>query len=675
MKKVSQAYKEAMNKDIREQGFISIVLAEVNGIAQQEARFLTEGAYWSNSETPFDASTQIVNYATFENGYTRADGKSLVMPREGGNIQNTGFTTTNVMQPITIGFGAAYDIKGLTIDFGVGYPTEFKVATNLNPTGTTYTNDNPTFTTQDTLGEISSITITPISMVNGNKRLRINHILMGVGLSYSNDDVESAELTEENSPISAELPSTEFSVTILDEDNKYNINNSDSFINFLTGGQTVTVAFGVTLEDESIEWLKTQTLYLKEWAAKEGKFTFSANDTFCDLNNTYTLGNRVYTRTAYAEAESILQDAGLLPGDYEIDNYLRDITLVNPMPEDTHANCLKLLCNATRCIQIQDKDGIIKIKGYFALSIQPDNLEITSNSATPYSTLRNLLYTDAVTTHYADFSANYSLADGEMSVLPSNSAQYDGNTGYISSVLADENGDFTTNPTITVELEAGFTYYSLFLNFSGQVPEEVIVHTFYNNSAVDNYTFTNLQKENILTDEFTTFNKMVLEFTKTAPYSRVVVDYLGLGNLTDYYLNKGDMMSRLIGSIETKIADVSVKIYSFTQSGSDEPQEVEDDVWYKHTINNEGRHIEVTNQLIHTAAQAQAVAEWIGLYYDNNRTYECDYRGDPRLNAMDIIKVEDDYLNNLQVEITKATLTFNGGFKGKLEMRKAVNEQ
>lgn len=675
MKKVSAAYKEAMDKDIREQGFISVVLAEVNGIAQREARFLTEGAYWSNSQSPFDNESQIVQYATFENGYTRADGKSLVMPREGGNIQNAGFTTENLMQSITISLGASYDIKGLTIDFGVGYPTEFKISTDINPTGTTYTNDSAEFSTTDTLGEISSITITPISMVGGNKRLRINHILMGVGLSYSNDDVESAELTEENSLISAELPSTEFSVTILDEDNKYNVNNPDSFINFLTGGQTVTVAFGMTLEDESVEWIKTQTLYLKDWAAKEGKFTFSANDKFTDLNNEYSLGNRIYTRTAYAEAESILQDAGLQPGDYEIDNYLRDITLTNPMPIDTHGNCLKLLCNATRCIQLQDSDGVIRIKGYFALSMQPDNLVISSDEATDYSNIQNLLVSDAVTTHYADFSANYTKADGEMKVLPINSSQYDGNTGFISSEVSNENGYFSNNPKITIELEAGFTYYSIYLNFAGQPPAEVVIHTFYNDSAVDNYTFTNLEKENILTDEFVTFDKIVIEFTRTTPYTRVVVDYLGLGNLTNYYLSKGDMTSHLIGSIETKIADVSVKIYTYENDGNNEPQEVEDDVWYKHTINTDGRHIEVTNPLISTSAQAQTVAEWLGFYYDNNKTYDCDYRGDPRLNATDIIKIEDDYLNNLQAEITKATLTFNGGFKGKLEMRKAVNER
>ena len=991
MKRVSSAYKEAMNKDIREQGFISVVLAEVNGIAQQRAEFVTQGAYWSNNQIPFENDSSLVKYATFENGYTRADGNSLIMPREGETyLLNTGFTTQNFMQEIQISFGAAYDIKGLTIDFGECYPTEFRVATDVNPTGTVYTNDSPNFSTPDTLGNISTLTITPISMLYGNKRLRINHILMGIGLAYSNDDVESAELTEENSPISAELPSTQFTVTILDEDNKYDINNPDSFINFLTGGQTVSVAYGITLEDESIEWVQAQTLMLSDWSSKNGKFSFTATDMFVDLNGEYSLGNRIYTRTAYAEFESILQDAGLEPGDYEIDNYLRDITLTNPMPVDTHANCLKLLCNATRCVFYQDRTGLVRIVGNFALNIQPENIDVHTDSATDYSVVNNIKTNGAVQTHYADFTDKFTVANGEFMLLPKNVADYDENTGFVSKHIADDNGiyfdnllptpyggtrtqagvkftynadgsvhakgtctadtwyylhsngglnpwmasdcpwavddvlqvdyfikgsitgyigiswgykigssganqgyivnrsnqyfemtdtkvklsdikrqtinpedragqyltgyiyvkkgcvidatiypmltkrqhvnniidgynysfmrhgnkniyenngiiyklnddgsilvngtassesacvivnpydsngrkiltsghtytlsegreisgvhdtflqfvrynsntssfDYTINtknnssnsftasdsnllgygiriivpsgktadnvllkptlidvndydateyqptryqmgykPKLVLELPAAFTYYGLNMRFANEPPKDVTITTFNNDNMLDTYNFTNLQKEALLSAEFLTFDKMEIVFNKSTPITRVAIDYIGLGNLTDYFLSKGDMLSHLIGSKEDKIQDIKVKIYSYELDENNEPREIEDDVWYTHTINTEGRHIEVTNPLIHTSAQAQTLAEWIGFYYDNNAVYECDYRGDPRLNAMDIIKVEDDYLNNLQTEIIKATLTFNGGFKGELTMRKAVNEQ
>jgi hypothetical protein len=71
---------------------------------------------------------------------------------------------------------------------------------------------------------------------------------------------------------------------------------------------------------------------------------------------------------------------------------------------------------------------------------------------------------------------------------------------------------------------------------------------------------------------------------------------------------------------------------------------------------------------------AEDLAEWLGTHYKNNYTYEVDYRGDPRLNAADVIKLEDEYINNLQVRIDRAKLEFNGAFKGHLDMRRAMRE-
>jgi hypothetical protein len=272
MKKVSNEYKKAMNQIIREQAYISVVLAEVNGIAQNDARFLTEGAYFSDINTPFNTNEQVV-YATFEENFTLADGKSKILPREGsGNVLDNGYTSEGLLGSVTIQFGNTYAIKGLTINFGSAYPTEFRITTNVDSEGRVYENDSEEFVTTDTIGDISSLTITPITMVGGNQRLRIKRIIMGVGLSYNNEVVESADLSEEISDISESIPDTQFSVTVLDPENKYNVNNTDSFIDYLTTGQLVTVSFGVALDEDSseIEWLQTQTLYLSDYSAKDG---------------------------------------------------------------------------------------------------------------------------------------------------------------------------------------------------------------------------------------------------------------------------------------------------------------------------------------------------------------------------------------------------------------------
>ncbi len=665
-----------MNQIIREQAFISIVLAEVNGIAQNDASFATEGAYFSDGNTPFNTNEQ-VKYATFEENYTLADGKSLILPREGeGAILDNGYCSENILQAVTIEFGNVYPIKGLTINFGSGYPTEFKITTDIDSEGTVYQNDSEEFVTTDTFGDISSLTITPISMVGGQQRLRIKRIIMGVGLSYNNEVVESAEISEEVSDISEDIPDTQFKVTVLDPDNKYNVNNTDSFIDYLTTGQIVTVAYGVALDEDAsnIEWIQTQTLYLSDWSAKNGKFTFAATNIFATQTDTYTLGNQIYERTAYEEAVSIFTDLGLEPDDYTIDNYLKTITLTNPMPEDTHANCLLLLCNACRCIYFQDGDGVIHIQANFALNLEPEDITLTTVGETDYSAPRNVLTSGAVMTHYADFTSNFASADGSMRLLPRNSADYLTDTGFVSEEVADSNGDFTVNPSITMQLEAGYTYYGIELNFSGQPPKEIEIDTFYNGGAVDHLVFTDLENENYLYADFNLFDTLTVTFTKGTPNTRVNVDFVGLGNITDYRLDKDNMTSQLVGTREEVVKDVRVKIYTFENDEDNNPQEVEDDVWYTETLNSMGIHKEVQNQLISSNAMAKDLAEWLGTHYKNNFSYEVDYRGDPRINAADIIKLEDEYINNLQVSVNKATLKFNGAFSGKLDMRRAMRE-
>lgn len=676
MKKVSNEYKKAMNQIIREQAYISVVLAEANGIAQNDAQFISDGTYFSDGSTPFNTNEQIT-YATFEKDFTLADGKSKILPREGSGIMlDNGYTSENILGSVTIEFGNTYSIKGLTINFGSGYPTKFKITTDVNSEGTVYTNDSEEFVTTDTIGDISSLTITPITMVGGNQRLRIKRIIMGVGLSYNNEVIESADLSEEISDISEDIPDTQLKVSVLDMENKYNVNNTDSFIDYLTTGQLVTVSFGVALDEDSteIEWLQTQTLYLSDWSAKNGKFTFSATNIFAQRNDNYTLGNRIYTRTAYDEAVSIFTDLGLEPDDYTIDNYLKSIELTNPMPEDTHANCLLLLCNACRCIFFQDSDGVIHIQGNFALNLEPEDITLTTVGATAYSAPRNVLTSGAVMTHYADFTSNFASADGSFKILPRNSADYVSDTGFVSSEVADSNGDFTVNPSITMKLEAGYTYYGIELNFSGQPPQEVVINTTYNGGAVDNITFTNLQAENYLYADFKMFDTLTVTFTKGTPNTRINVDFVGLGNITDYRLDKDNMTSQLVGTREELVKDVQVKIYTYENDGDGNPQEVEDDVWYTETLNSTGSHKQISNPLISSNALAKNLAEWLGTHYKNNYSYEVDYRGDPRLNAADIIKLEDEYINNLQVSINKASLKFNGAFSGKLDMRRAMRE-
>lgn len=676
MKQVSNAYKNAMNNLLRERGFISVTLSEINGIAQNDCYSVSGGAIWSNNTTPLVDEPSGIEYATFEENFCKADGKHLIMSRNRGEIREVGYCSADIIgneeASYIIRFGNTYTIKGLTINFGEAYPTSLIIKTNINTNGTTYTNDSPEFVTEDTFGDINSITIIPLVMVGGEQRFRVKRVLMGVGLSYSNEEISEANLTEEVSSISADLPNTSFSVKVLDPENKYNVNNKDSFIDYLITGQKVTVSYGMMVDaaTEQIEWIKAQTLLLSDWSAKDGEFSFSATDLLSSSDATYTLGNRIHGRTAYMQAESILQDLGLTADMYDIDDYLRSITLLNPMPEDTHANCLLLLCNACRCIMYQDENGIIKIKTNFALNLEPKDIRLSVSGVTTWSMPGNILK-NTVTVHYADFS-NYNVqANGSWLIMPREHHDCLDTTGYVTKV-ANSDGLFDSTPSLTLGLDTAYTYYGLHLNFSGNPPRRVQITTYKNNAQITTFEVTDLHNTNYIEENLIDFDKLKIEFTEAEPNSRVSVDYVGLGDITNYTLSKDNMTSKLLGAKEETVKDIAVKVYTYRTNEDNEMELVNNDVWITVTLNSTGRHVQVENPLIHNTGQAQLVAEWLKVYYQNAYTYECDYRGEPRLNAADIIKVEDEYMNNLQVSIDTAELNFKGSFSGKLKMRRAM---
>ena len=133
------------------------------------------------------------------------------MPENSETMQilPNGLVTKDILQPIRIDFPQTYAIKGITLEFGNAYPTEFTIETSEKTLN--YTNDSTKFVTDDVLGDTDYILITPISMVGGRQRFRLYNILMGVGLAYTNKDTKDMSLSEFVSSISDELPNENMS--------------------------------------------------------------------------------------------------------------------------------------------------------------------------------------------------------------------------------------------------------------------------------------------------------------------------------------------------------------------------------------------------------------------------------------------------------------------------------
>ena len=671
MIKASNAYKSAMQKKIRDRAYISITLGVVNGDAQNTANFDGDYAYWGNKVLPFRNDAEYTEYATLEQNYMRVDGQMYFLPRETSGLyqlRNAPLTTQNIMETVKVTFPQEYSIKGLTIDFGKYYPTSFKIVTDEKEL--TYTNDKHDFSTTDVIGDTTNIQIIPISMVGGNKRLRVEKIVMGVGLTYRNNDVSTASFEEFVNGISAEIPYRKLSVTILDKNNVYNVDDDNSFINFLETGQKMELSYGMVLSDKTVEWHKKATMLLTDWNSKKNQMSFTANDILSTLEDIYTKGNKIYDRTAYEEAISILTDAGFEPDEYFVDDCLRDVSLHNPMPKVSHKECLQLLCNASRCILFVDSDGRVNIKANFANVIDPADMQVTSNGNAWWGNATNVLYGN--NNVYAELTRNFMRVDGSQLFLPRNTGTAIEQTGYVTSNVSDENGLFSENPVLTLKLPAAYTYYGLYISFQGNAPKEMKVSTYNGDTLLKTFKYDDLKEKSLLNDEFENFDNIRFEITKAYPQNRVLIDKISFGDLSDYELKKDSMTENPYGYAERKTKDVYVKIYTFQNGEDNTPQVVEDNIYLKKAINNTGEIRYCENQLISTEEHARTVAEWLGNYYANNISYDVQYRGDPVLEAADIIFMESDIVNSLQVEVETHKLNFNGAFSGSLQLRRAM---
>ena len=207
-------------------------------------------------------------------------------------------------------------------------------------------------------------------------------------------------------------PYKQFKLTFYDEANRFNADDDSSFVGYLEELQKVTISFGLELDDGTIEWNQIATNYLKNWESQNGIVSFTATDRLAQMNEKYEKGFKIYERTAYEEAESILTDAGLSADEYSLDEYLHTVILTNPMPKENHKTCLQLLANACRCIIRQNEYGKIIIRANFANILDFNDIGITTNGHTKWSEPRNIIIGSEVV--YADLTRDFLKADGKM---------------------------------------------------------------------------------------------------------------------------------------------------------------------------------------------------------------------------------------------------------------------
>lgn len=737
MQKVSKAYKESMRSSLRERAYIMISFGLVNQEAQAKATVDNGSyAYYSNKDNIFGKHIDDTVYATLEEEFTKVDGSMFFLPRatEGGRYYNTGIVSDKLVSEarceVIISLNTiATDFKGLTINFGENYPVDFDIVGSTGQTIEFRGNTKSKWSTEEVLENTTYIKLVFYKMKNPQSRLRIYSIMFGYGLVYYNDSVMSSALDSYVSPIGADVPQFDFSVTLKNYDHYFNVDNPNSAINYLETGQEMDIMYGYqTPGSDTIEWIQGNHLWCSEWESDDNTATIRCQDIFRNMDGEYVKGLHSATgKSYYALAEEILKDAGI--SEYYIDPRLKKLYSNNPIPRVKYKEALQIIANACRCVLTQSRDGKVQIKSNFMPSAS-----IATNGEETYSNAANVL-TDTPKVEYATLAGNYTPTDGTMFLLPRN-GKAALTTGYVSKEISGANGTFTKNPIVTITMEAIRAYYGLKLVFGTALPAAFTIRTYKGGEPVNEYPVEKdeINTTSIILRDFDDFDVMKIEFTKTAePYNRIVLNYFSLSDVVDFTMNRRDMTSSPKAIKQELIKEVIVPCYTYQENNREENLVYEDiDVvagevetyyiqdpsygykvkldevegkatvvaWgnyfvtikfnvtgsfklevqgYRYKIvekyatvslNARGKTVKWKNPLISNTTMANELAAWLADYYTAGIEYEYDTRGNPELDATDIVYQENEFHDGMRVNIYRHTVNFKQAFSGRVTARR-----
>lgn len=737
MQKVSKACKESMKSSLRERAYIMISFGLVNQEAQAKATVDNGSyAYYSNKDNIFGEHIDDTVYATLEEEFTKVDGSMFFLPRatEGGRYYDTGIVSDKLISEarceVIISLNTiATDFKGLTINFGENYPVDFDIVGSTGQTIEFRGNTKSKWSTEEVLENTTYIKLVFYKMKNPQSRLRIYSIMFGYGLVYYNDSVMSSALDSYVSPIGADVPQFDFSVTLKNYDHYFNVDNPNSAINYLETGQEMDIMYGYqTPGSDTIEWIQGNHLWCSEWESDDNTATIRCQDIFRNMDGEYVKG--LYSaagKSYYALAEEILKDAGI--SEYYIDPRLKKLYSNNPIPRVKYKEALQIIANACRCVLTQSRDGKVQIKSNFMPSAS-----IATNGEETYSNAANVL-TDTPKVEYATLAGNYTPTDGTMFFLPRN-GKAALTTGYVSKEISGANGTFTKNPVVTITMEAIRAYYGLKLVFGTALPAAFTIRTYKGGEPVNEYPVEKdeINTTSIILRDFDDFDVMKIEFTKTAePYNRIVLNYFSLSDVVDFTMNRRDMTSSPKAIKQELIKEVIVPCYTYQENNREENLVYEDiDVvagevetyyiqdpsygykvkldevegkatvvaWsnyfvtikfnvtgsfklevqgYRYKIvekyatvslNARGKTVKWKNPLISNTTMANELAAWLADYYTAGIEYEYDTRGNPELDATDIVYQENEFHDGMRVNIYRHTVNFKQAFSGRVTARR-----
>jgi len=295
-----------------------------------------------------------------------------------------------------------------------------------------------------------SISVTVHQWCMPQRRARIEDILPGVRITYTNNELlgYGQEMTAD--PLAASLPNYFMEYEVDNVDDSYDPINLLGLSKYLTERQKVVSRTGYVFDGER-ESILCGTHYLSPPECKAPQnglsATFVARDWLHFQKNEYTKGvYRPNGISLYDLALEVISDMDIPKNsdgnvNYYLHDDLRNIRTTAPLPIREHANLLQMIANAGACCLSIDRTGRLFITPA-AIPSFIGHCEVSDNGHMEFSNPSQIVEPDAVYGQYTMLERNQWTLDGVFTMTY-------GDTGFIGESLCDDNCEFSV-PSIVI---------------------------------------------------------------------------------------------------------------------------------------------------------------------------------------------------------------------------------
>ncbi len=367
----SDTWHEAISKRFRNQGFLWVgVNIEAPGLREGTTVTASSTAplFWASAVND-GLDDPVEPMATYEQGRWKADGSQyLPSPISAQNFaasswadDSTSHTITQYSK-LTFQFDQTYSLPGILATWDTetdSWPTRL-VIKGYGPNSVLLHNyvitsiSSASEFTECPLKDVSKVTMEFQGWSKPGWRARVREVAFGLVLDFTGKQILTASSTSQVDLLSNELPQMDSTVTFTNYKNEFDPLGQSGFSQYLAPKQVVTWQWGFETSPGVVEKLPVQRNYITEVSVPSNspQFQLGLGTRLDFLTKEYTKGEFTDTPTTlYDLCEHVLRTMDLLPifdGEqpWELDEGLRNLTTIAPVPNVAENVVLQLLANA-----------------------------------------------------------------------------------------------------------------------------------------------------------------------------------------------------------------------------------------------------------------------------------------------------------------------------------------